>query len=307
MMLHFLRPMWFWAYVPFLLFVVMLFRQNPTLQALQGVCDAHLLPYVTETRGKRRQSVLVCGVLSAALMIFSLAGPTWSRRPVPMFQPTQPRVVLLDLSLSMLDPDVSPDRLQRAKLILHDVFRGAVTGQWGLVVYTDYPFVASPLTSDAQTIDEWVDTLNPSLMPTQGNRLDRALQEAGTLITKAGFPGGALLVLTATPPDSASIRAARQWARRGLSVSVMPFRETGASSSAFTALAQAGQGVWLPYSANQEVLNRWLTKTQRMSGERAMLTQHIPLWRDAGRWFLIPALLLMLPLFQRGAWQRIRR
>ena len=303
---HFIRPFWFLALLPLAMFAAGLAWRAPVAHAWSGVCDHHLLPFLMEVdgRAKRARPQLLL-MASALFMIISLAGPTWSRLATPTFQKKQARVVLLDLSTDMLVRDLSPDRLSRAKFKLHDLFQHQDAGQLGLVVYTSEPFVVSPLTEDGQTIDALLPSLTPEIMPVEGHDLDRALDEGAQLIQQAGFQSGQILVLTARAPSPAAIHTAKALAKNGMYTSIIPVRDTQASMPAFKQLASAGKGRVIALQDTDADLNQWLTLSNQ-SPSYTENQQLFPVWRDQGRWFLIPALLFLLPAFRRGWLQRLK-
>jgi Ca-activated chloride channel family protein len=272
------------------------------MTAWSNVCDDHLLPYLIQNKGSSRRTLpWLLILLSAVLIIFSLAGPTWSRLPVPTYQQIQPRVVLLDMSESMSVNDLTPDRLSRAKFKLHDLFLHQDAGQFGLVVYTGEPFVVSPLTEDGQTIDALLSSLTPDIMPVEGQQLASALEQGGQLIGQAGFKQGQLLVLTASTPSQEAITTAKALAKVGIDTSVIPVLSSEiALSPAFQQLASAGHGELIHFSDTSADINQWLAATHKNQHYTASLQDEIPMWRDQGRWFLIPALFLLLPVFRRG-------
>jgi Ca-activated chloride channel family protein len=299
---HFIRPFALLILLPLLALVWFLFRQVSTRTSWNKVCDAHLLPFLIQTKGYSRRTIsLIFVFISLLFLILSLAGPTWSRLPVPTYQPIQPRVVVLDMSDAMLINDLHPDRLSRAKFKLHDLFQHKDVGQFGLVVYTGEPFVVSPLTDDGQTIDALLSSLTPDVMPVEGQQLASALDEAAQLITQAGFQHGQLLVLTASPPSRDDISTAKALSQVGINTSVMPvFRADSQQNPSFQALAIAGMGELIPFSDTSSDLDHWLTTTKGHPLYTANLQNDIPVWRDQGRWFLIPGLIFLLPAFRRG-------
>lgn len=303
---HFLRPWWLLMIIPLLALVWALWRQSTRLEAWEAVCDSHLLKHLMQAKGQNRRHLALGTVfLSALCIILALAGPTWARLPVPAYKQIQPRVLVLDLSEAMLAQDVAPNRLTRAKFKLHDLFKRRDVGQFGLVVYTGEPFVVSPLTDDAKTIDALLSSLSPDIMPIEGQRLDTALEQAGQLISDAGYKQGQILVLTGEAPSSAAIEMANTLASKQIYTSIMPVIASKVSSPLFQQLARAGQGEVLPFSNTSTDLDQWLNSATSKEQYWRSKEDDIPLWRDEGRWFLLPALILLLPLFRRGWLQRI--
>lgn len=304
---HLLRPYWLFGCIPLILLGAILLRQAPALHAWRHACDEHLLPHLLEKQGlggyRRALGLLLA---SMACLVLSLTGPTGSRLPVPVYQQQHAHVLVLDLSNTMLTQDLPPNRLQRAKFKLHDLFQHENQGQFGLIVYTGESFVVSPLTDDAQTIDALVTSLTPDLMPVGGNRLDSALLEAHELIKQSGASRGNILVLTAEAPSILAINTARTLANAGTATSVLPMLRQKENSALFKQLASAGAGRVFPFSETSTDINRWLSMTQNERGFHAAANDSIPTWRDEGRWLLIPALLLLLPAFRRDWLHRIR-
>lgn len=303
---HFLRPWWLLCFLPVLGLIGLLWQQKPLLQAWGAVCDSHLLAELMQTNGNSKRKMALSFLLGSALFLcISLAGPTWSRFPVPTYQHIQPRVIVLDMSEAMLATDLLPNRLTRARFKLHDLYTRKDIGQFGLVVYSGEPFVASPLTDDGKTIDELLSSLTPDIMPVEGQHLDTALKQALDLIHQAGFNQGQVLVLTAETPSVEAIATAKELATDHIQTSIMPVARDASSSGLFQQFANAGQGLVIPFSDTASDLDTWLSKTRSNQQFSINADNEIPQWRDQGRWFLIPALLLLSPVFRRGWLQRI--
>lgn len=306
---HFLRPWWFLSVLPLLLLAWRLWRHDSYLQSWSAVCEPHLLAQLIKNQGEgkgknKRQSALLLLFSAISLMIFAIAGPTWKRLPVPAYQHIQPRVIVLDLSENMLATDITPNRLARAKFKLHDLFNRQNTAQFGLVVYTGEPFVVSPLTEDAKTIDTLLNELTPEIMPLGGQNLAAALQEGSSLITQAGFTQGQLLILTASTPNATAVATARNLAIKGIYTSVMPMAASS-YSKLFEPLASAGKGTVLALTDTTVDLDNWLQTTITAQHFKLSDNNYLPQWRDEGRLFLLPALALLLVIFRRGWLQRI--
>lgn len=302
---HFLRPLWFVAFIPLLILAGLVYKQTPVMRTWNAICDSHLLPFLIETkRSRKRTYPLLILLASGFFMIISMAGPTWSRLPVPTYQQIQPRVLVLDMTDAMSETDLSPNRLSRAKFKLHDLLQHRDAGQFGLVVYAGEPFVVSPLTDDGQTIAALLPSLTSDIMPVEGNNLAQALKQASLLITEAGFQSGQLLVLTAHAPSSQAIEQAVALAKKGIYTSVIPVRAKPATP-VFKSLATAGKGQLISFTDTNADLEQWLAKSRNEQHFGINLQQNIPVWRDQGRWFAIPALLFLLPAFRRGWLQRL--
>lgn len=302
---HFLRPLWLLMLLFWLVLVFVLRRQRPKLHGWMDVCDPHLLEHLLQSKAQHKRTTSMYPLLmSLLLMIVSLSGPSWHKLPVPTYKQVQARVLLLDMSDNMLNTDLTPNRAARAKFKLRDLFARKEIGQFALIAYTGEPFVVSPLTDDGATISSLLEVLNHDLMPVGGQKLESALDEASRLIKTAGYQQAQILVLTADTPSGSAIDRAKQLADSGIYSSIMPIRADKDLNPLFERFAQSGQGQLLPYRSDSSDLDQWINAQSKHQFLQSN-DDEIPLWRDEGRWFLIPALFFLLPLFQRGRVQRM--
>lgn len=305
--LHFLRPYWLLAIIPLAALGVLVLRQKSVGRAWQTACDAHLLPHLLDTQNQGPRHRAVIYLLGATLcMILALAGPSGTKLPVPVYEYLHPRVLLLDVSHESLTSDLKPDRLTRAKFKLHDLFQHQDKGQFGLIAYTEEPFVVSPITHDAQTIDALIDPITPDIMPIDGINLERALQDAAHLIEQTGAGPADILVLTGTAPSQAAIKTAKKLAAKHIYTSILPLTTSTSHQARFEKFAQAGRGLNIPFQNTTHDLDAWLNYHAFERSLKAKDHESMPMWRDDGRWLIIPALLLVLITFRRNWTLRLR-
>ncbi len=318
---HFVRPLWLLALLPLSVLWLWLRRRRGGVDGWRRWCDPALLEQllVHQPGGQRRYwlALLALGWLCAVL---ALAGPTWQRRPLPLYQNQAGRVVVLDLSQSMLARDLQPSRLARARFKIRDLLAQSDT-RTGLVVYAGAAFTVVPLTRDAVTIDHLLPALKPDLMPARGNRPGPALTMAGRLLSQAGVRHGQI-ILIAAQADTAAARAAGRLRREGQRVAVLAvgtpagapipngnggFVTNGSGHtdlsrldrSALQAVARAGGGRYTELTADDSDI-RALTADQ--PAPRAGPRDNVggQAWLERGSWLV----LLLLPLaalgFRRG-------
>lgn len=196
--LHFLRWYWLPALVPLSCLVWRFAHRGSSMRSRwAAVCDAALLPYVliADEGRRRRWSSYALGA-AGTLSVLALAGPTWDRLPQPVFRDQSALVIALDLSRSMDAADVQPSRLERARFKIADLLARRPQGQTALLVFADQAYTVTPLTDDTATIASQLPVLTTSLMPTQGSRPDRALDQAAKLLQQAGVVRGDVLLVT---------------------------------------------------------------------------------------------------------------
>ena len=163
--LHFIRSDWLYAFIPLLIYLLLLSRKDQDNRNWLPVIDQKLLPYVlTGSSYRKRRYPLVLTFIAASLCITALAGPVYKKLPQPVYREQSALVILLDLSASMNTTDIKPSRLARARLELLDILDARKTGQTALVVFAADAFVVTPLTEDNATIANLVPALETGMM-----------------------------------------------------------------------------------------------------------------------------------------------
>ncbi|HED19668.1 MAG TPA: VWA domain-containing protein, partial [Gammaproteobacteria bacterium] len=219
---HFLQPLWLLGLIPLVLLVWRLRQTSAGDNPWARIIDARLRPLLLTGQDHRVSRSLLwllgLGWLIAAL---ALANPVWEKQPQPLYQTSAARVIVLDLSRSMLDRDIKPSRLARARFKIEDILARNDEGQTGLVVFAGDAFTVTPLTRDVDTIRALLKSLDPGLMPVQGSRADLGLEKAGELLHQAGLDSGQILLFADGVTGNKARKAAKQLRKQGYRVSVL--------------------------------------------------------------------------------------
>ena len=150
------RPdlLWLAVLLPVATVAFLLLYARRRRRVAQALGDASLL----ERLGGRglaafpwRRLLLV--VPAAAALGFAALGPRWGTREGVTESRSANVVLAMDISKSMLAPDVTPDRLERARLLARRIVREMRTDRIGLVVFAGRAYVLSPLTTDHGALD----------------------------------------------------------------------------------------------------------------------------------------------------------
>ncbi len=321
MLVHFIRPYWL-LLLPLAVFLPWLWERTRRASGdWTAVCDPHLLRWlsVSQTGGSARVGGRWLAGTAVLISILALAGPSWQKLPDSSFSARDARMIVLDLSRSMLAQDLRPNRLTRARFQLADLLEMTKEGQVGLVSYAGDAYVVSPLTSDMNTIANLLPALQPDIVPVAGSRADRALEMAASLLGRAGLSHGEILLVTDSA-DSADAAKARDLKKRGIITSVLAVGTVDGApipSSAglisdrsgnvviarlgrasLQAVAEAGGGKYIELGASTAGTSLWLehggsefARREGALGER---------WQDAGPWLVLLLLPLALLGFRRG-------
>ncbi|MGE0158133.1 MAG: VWA domain-containing protein [Gemmatimonadales bacterium] len=146
-------------------------------KALEAFGDAALVGRLTESvsPGARRWKAALV-LVAIGLLAVALARPQFGSRVETVRSVGQDIVVAVDLSTSMLAEDVSPNRLERARLAILRLIDNLDGDRIALVAFAGSAFVQSPLTVDYSAAAMFLDAMRPDMMPVQGTDLGEALR-----------------------------------------------------------------------------------------------------------------------------------
>jgi len=194
---HFLRPLFLLGLLalPVLVWLLQQKRDegNDWSNAIDPALLAHLMPASKKTASKRSNLALISALV---LILVSLSGPTWERKPQPVAQIKDDVVVVLDLSISMLATDIAPDRLTRAKQKLQDLLALRDEGNTALIAFSGDAHIVTPLSDDSNTLLANLPALDPFMMPIIGSRPDLAIQQAVDLLERGNAKRGRIVLVT---------------------------------------------------------------------------------------------------------------
>ncbi len=196
---HFLRVEWLWL-LP-LWGVILWFLpkiQSSQIDWAQWISPPlqRLLIVSSQISQHRKKQLQVGFALIWVLSTLALAGPAWERLPQPLLVRDQARVILLDLSYSMLATDLQPNRLERARYKIEDLLNRFQEGQTAIVLYAGDAHTLVPLTEDVETIRTLLPSLHPSLMPVRGSRPDLAFENVIEMLNQVDIQNSHLVWIT---------------------------------------------------------------------------------------------------------------
>lgn len=112
----------------------------------------------------------------------------------------------LDLSRSMMTPDVTPNRLAQAKMIVQEIIDACPTDRIGLIGFAGDAHVFAPLTVDHPAVRETISQIDPDWAPFGGSNLAKALRLAIDTLRKTGQKQNTLVVLSDGEENDGSLR-----------------------------------------------------------------------------------------------------
>ena len=324
---HFLRPLWLLAAPPLWWLAMLLARRRAAQNNWSQVIDAPLLSMLRLEGAQARNpwSPWPWLALAWTLAVLALAGPSWRQDASPAHRAGAAWMIVLDLSPSMATADVTPMRVTRARYAIDDLLAAAHGAKIGLIVFSDEPYVVSPLTDDANTLRSLLQPLTPELMPTPGDQLAPALDKAAQLLERSGARQRRVILVSDGIKDPASALAATQRLRaQGGELEVIGVGTHGGAplvgaggrfekdsqgaavlsrvdTEHLSRLADTGGGRYVDLETLPELTDALQAESDEPGSAVEAQGVEVEYWQDAGVW-LLPLLLLLAASFARRGW-----
>jgi Ca-activated chloride channel family protein len=310
---HFLRPLWLAALAAAAVLALVVAHREDMRTRWQRAIAPHLLDrLLVDRRAGRRLQPLHLTVTLIALGAVAAAGPTWRHERAPFVEDKAPLAIAVDLSRTMDAIDVSPTRLERAKLKVRDLLALRSGARTALFAYAGSAHMVLPLTDDAGLIGTYVDSLETRIMPVKGKDTAKALvaiqaglageAEPGTIlfltdgVEPAAFealkdPGHSqILVLGLGTPEGGPIKAGAG--------DYLTDASTRLDLDALHKL-RSETGIELSTVTADDADVRWIERRMATHLEQAR-SEAGARWQDVGWWLVIPIALASALWFRRG-------
>ncbi|WP_395665489.1 VWA domain-containing protein [Methylocella sp.] len=292
---HFLRPWWLLLAAPAFGLWALQRRAADVAARWRRAIDPVLLRHlIVDGGGRRRASPETLLLATWIVGAVAVAGPSWRQAPSPFAQAARPAMFVLKVTPSMLERDLAPTRLDRARQKMSDLLRLREGAPTGLVAYAGSAHLVLPPTSDGAVTNEMAGALAPDLMPRQGDALAQAVTLAAATLKHAGQGGSILIFADAAP--------------------ALQNAAPGAPVILFAMLPQARAASDPSLAAAASALHARLVATTLDDGDVAELAQILATagppppapgegerWEEAGYW-LTPLLALMVLFWFRRGW-----
>ena len=263
------------------------------------VLMAQLMPDVS----KYRPDVKFWMVFAAiGLFAVLLARPQFGSKLETVKRQGVEVMIALDISNSMLAQDVQPSRLQKAKRLVAQLVDKMENDKVGMIVFAGDAFTQLPITSDYISAKMFLETINPSMITTQGTDIKQAIDLAMKSFTPNQDVSKAIFVITdGEDNEGGAVEMAKAAAEKGIKVYVLgvgspqgaPIPMPGNSQyitdntgnvvvsklneSMCREIAAAGQGAYIYVdnsSSAQEQLSGYVDKLAKKEMESAVYSEY---------------------------------
>ena len=119
-------------------------------------------------------------ILAFGFLVIGLVNPKIGTKSETVKREGIDIVFAVDVSKSMLCEDVAPSRLEKSKQIVSQIINQLVGDRIGIVAYAGSAFPVLPITTDYGVAKMFLQSMNPSMVSSQGTSLDEAIKLSST-------------------------------------------------------------------------------------------------------------------------------
>ena len=302
-MLRFDSPIYLYLLLLIPVFIgLMAWAEIKRRKAIKKLGDARLISrLMPDASTKRRWLKFSALQFALMLLIFMIARPQMGTKVSNEKRNGIECIIAMDISNSMLAEDVQPSRLDKSKMLIESLVDKFTNDKIGLIVFAGDAFVQLPITSDYVSAKMFLQSIDPSLIQTQGTDIAQAINLASNSFTQQDKIGKAIIVITdGEDHEGGASEAAKSAMKKGMNVFILGIGDTNGApipdgrggymtdnsgNTVMTRLneqmcrevAEAGKGTYIHVdntSSAQERLNDELAKLQQGSMKSVVYSEY---------------------------------
>ena len=181
-----------------------LFRRGKSIPTMQVSSTEVFESTPRSIRHYLYHGMFIFRILAISLLIIAFARPQTSLKRQNVSIEGIDIVLGLDISGSMLAQDLKPDRLEAAKKVSDDFFKGRPNDRIGLVVFAGEAFTQCPLTTDHVIIEEMLDDIKSGIIQ-DGTAIGDGLATAINRLKESQAISKVIILLTDGQNNAGSI------------------------------------------------------------------------------------------------------
>lgn len=161
-------------------------------------------------------------ILSLSMFIIAYARPQFGTKIDKRERMGIEAIIAMDVSNSMYAEDVKPNRLEKAKMMMSNMFDGMKDDKVGLIVFAGQAFTQIPITSDYVSAKMFLETISPSMISVQGTDIAEAIRLGCKSFTQQEGVAKAIFVITdGEDNEGGAIEAAKAAVDAGIRVYIL--------------------------------------------------------------------------------------
>jgi Ca-activated chloride channel family protein len=202
----------------FLLIYGLTVRWRKRTMALYGEQEVikKLMPDISVNK---RFAKFILYVIAFAFLIIGIVNPRIGTKLENVKRKGADLMVCLDVSNSMKATDLSPNRLEKAKMALSKLIDKLNGDRIGIIIFAGEAYVQLPITTDYAASKMFLESINSEMIPTQGTNIGAAIDLSMESFGKDEGKNKAIIIITdGEDNESNGIRAAQNAADKGVAI-----------------------------------------------------------------------------------------
>ena len=168
-----------------------------TKRNLKKLGDAGLINQLTPNVSKAKKTTrFILYLFGLSFLILGICNLQTGSKMQDVKREGADIMVCLDVSNSMLAQDLSPNRLERAKIAIENMIDKLQGDRLGIVVFAGEAYVQLPITTDYGTAKLFLESINPKIIPVQGTNIADAINKASESFGKDEGKNKAIVIIT---------------------------------------------------------------------------------------------------------------
>ena len=135
-------------------------------------------------------------IIALVGLIFGLVNPKIGTKMETVKREGIDIVFAMDVSKSMLAEDVAPNRLEKSKQIVSQIINQLGNDRIGIVAYAGSAFPVLPITTDYAVSKMFLQSMNTSMVSSQGTSLDEAIKLSETYFDKGNKTSKLMIMIS---------------------------------------------------------------------------------------------------------------
>jgi Ca-activated chloride channel family protein len=151
---------------------------------------------IPDVSSAKKTTKFILYLIGFSFLIFSLCNLQTGSKMQEVKREGADIMVCLDVSNSMLAQDLSPNRLERAKMAIENMIDKLQGDRLGIIVFAGEAYVQLPITTDYSSAKLFLESINTKIVPTQGTNIADAINQAVESFGKDEGKNKAIVVIT---------------------------------------------------------------------------------------------------------------
>lgn len=310
------------ALIPFCVLVYAWYVAK-TRRNLRKLGDSALIGQLTPDVSKaKKTSRFILLMLGLAFLILGICNLQTGSKTQEVKREGADIMVCLDVSNSMMAQDLTPNRLERAKIALEKMIDKLQGDRLGIVVFAGEAYVQLPITTDYGAAKLFLESINPKVVPVQGTNIAAAINTSLESFGKDEGKNKAIVIITdgEQNEEDDAVSSAEEAAKKNVTIhtigvgseSGVPipnmvngvpagYKKDKQGNTVVTKLdpkilqdiAAATNGVYVQATSADIGLDAIMSKIEEMD-KKEMESKMYTDYEDQFQWFLGAALLLLV-------------